>query len=90
MTGEALLYDSVARAAWVLVVATLPALLPALLIGLVIGLLQAATSIQEATLTFVPKLVGVFLLLMLFGGVIGGTLIDFTQEILAAIPQVAR
>lgn len=90
MTGEALLYDSVGRAAWVLVLATLPALVPALVIGLVIGLLQAATSIQEATLTFVPKLVGVFLLLMLFGGVIGGTLMDFTREMMAAIPQVAR
>lgn len=90
MTGEALLYDSVAHAAWVLVLATLPALIPALVIGLVIGLLQAATSIQETTLTFVPKLVGVFLLLMLFGGMIGGTLMDFTRDTFAAIPLVAR
>ncbi len=90
MTGEDLLYDSVARAAWVLVLASLPALVPALVIGLVIGLLQAATSIQEATLTFVPKLIGVFLLLMLFGGIIGGLMMDFTRDMAAAIPMMAK
>jgi len=88
--GEDILYDSVARALWVLVLASLPALIPALVIGLVIGLLQAATSIQEATLTFVPKLIGVFLLLMLFGGITGGLLMDFTRDMAAAIPLMAR
>jgi len=88
--GEDILYDSVGRALWVLVLASLPALLPALVIGLVIGLLQAATSIQEATLTFVPKLIGVFLLLMLFGGITGGLLMDFTRDMAAAIPLMAR
>ncbi len=88
--GEDILYDSVARALWVLVLASLPALVPALVIGLVIGLLQAATSIQEATLTFVPKLIGVFLLLMLFGGITGGLLMDFTRDMAAAIPLMAR
>lgn len=90
MSAEDLLYDSAASAVWVLVLATLPALLPALAIGLVIGLIQAATSVQEQTLTFVPKLVGVFLALMLFGGITGGLLVDFTREIAAAIPQMAR
>jgi len=88
--GEDILYDSVSRALWVLVLASLPALLPALVIGLVIGLLQAATSIQEATLTFVPKLIGVFILLMLFGGITGGLLMDFTRDVAAAIPLMAR
>jgi flagellar biosynthetic protein FliQ len=91
MSGaEALLYDSAARALWVLVLATLPALLPALAIGLVVGLLQAATSIQEATLSFVPKLIGVFLALMLFGGISGGLIADFAAESLRAIPELAR
>lgn len=88
--GEDLLYDSAARAFWVLVLACLPALVPALVIGLVVGLLQAATSIQEATLSFVPKLVGVLLTLMLFGGITGGLLVDFTREMAAAIPAMAR
>ena len=91
MSGaEALLYVSAARALWVLVLATLPALLPALAIGLVVGLLQAATSIQEATLSFVPKLIGVFLALMLFGGISGGLIADFAAESLRAIPELAR
>ena len=88
--GESLLYDSAARALWILVLATLPALIPALVIGLAIGLLQAATSIQEATLTFVPKLIGVFLALMLFGGISGGLIADFAIEMIASIPQMAR
>jgi flagellar biosynthetic protein FliQ len=88
--GEDLLYDSAARAALVLVLAALPALVPALVIGLVIGLLQAATSIQEATLSFIPKLVGVFVALVMFGGITGGLLADFLREMAAAIPLVAR
>ena len=90
MTGTDLLYDTAARGAWVLVLATLPALLPALAIGLVVGLLQAATSIQEATLNFIPKLIGVFVALVLFGGVIGGLLADFLREAVGAIPLMAR
>ncbi len=91
MSGaDALVYDSVARALWVLILAVLPGLLPALAVGLVIGLLQAATSIQEVTLTFVPKLIVVFLMLMLFGGIIGGLLVDFARDMMAAIPELAR
>jgi len=88
--GEDILYDSARHALWVLTLATLPALVPALAIGLVIGLIQAATSINEATLSFVPKLVGVFLAIMLFGGITGGLLMDFTREMAAAIPAMAR
>ncbi|WP_448580047.1 flagellar biosynthesis protein FliQ [Thermaurantiacus sp.] len=90
MGGETLLYDLSRQALWVLTLATLPALLAALAIGLVIGLLQAATSINEATLSFVPKLVGVFLVLMLFGGLTGGLLLDFTREAMEAIPALTR
>lgn len=88
--GEDILYDTARHALWVLTLASLPALVPALVIGLVIGLIQAATSVQEATLTFIPKLLGVFLAILLFGGVTGGMLMDFTQDIMAAIPQMAR
>ncbi len=88
--GEDLLYDSARQALWVLTLAVLPALLPALLIGLVIGLIQAATSVQEATLTFVPKLIGVALAILLFGGVTAGLLLDFTRDMMAAIPRMGR
>lgn len=88
--ADALMYDSLARALVVLVLAALPALLPALAIGLLVGLLQAATSVQEASLSFVPKLVGVLLAMLLFGGITGGLLADFAREMLAAVPAVAR
>jgi flagellar biosynthetic protein FliQ len=88
--ADGLLYDSARQALWVLTLASLPGLLPALVIGLVLGLVQAATSIQEATLTFVPKLIGVFLFLMLFGGITGGLLMDFTRDMAAQIPLMTR
>ena len=47
--------------------ASLPLLLTGLLIGLIISIFQTATSIQEQTLSFVPKIIGVFLALILFG-----------------------
>lgn len=88
--GNDLLYDSARQGLWVLCLAVLPALLPALLIGLVIGLMQAATSINEQTLSFVPKLIGVFVALALFGGITGGLLVDFTRDMMTAVPLVAR
>ncbi|MFN7173750.1 MAG: flagellar biosynthetic protein FliQ [Thermaurantiacus tibetensis] len=88
--GEDLLYDLARRGLLVLTLAALPPLGAALAIGLVIGLVQAATSINEATLSFVPKLVGVFLVLVLFGGLIGGLLVDFTREAIEAIPALVR
>ncbi|WP_448585259.1 flagellar biosynthetic protein FliQ [Thermaurantiacus sp.] len=90
MTGSDLLYDSARQGLVVLALATLPALLAALAIGLVIGLLQAATSINEATLSFVPKLVGVALVLLLMSGLVGGTLADFARDSIEAIPRLAR
>lgn len=88
--AEALLYDTAARALWVLVLAAMPALIPALAIGLLIGLLQAATSVQEVSLTFVPKLVGVVIALIIFGGFGAGLIVDLLRESMAAIPLMAR
>lgn len=87
--ADVLLYDTTMRALWVLVLAALPGLLPALIIGLAIGLLQAATSIQESSLTFVPKLIGVFVTLMLFGGISGRLIMELMLDAAAAIPLMA-
>ena len=67
--GELLLYDILRQGLWVSVLISTPILGVALVAGLVIGLFQALTSIQEMTLTFVPKLmaiVGVFWITMNF------------------------
>ncbi|WP_109808071.1 flagellar biosynthesis protein FliQ [Sphingosinithalassobacter portus] len=82
---------SVARqAVWVLALASAPILIPALLSGLVLGMVQAATSINEQTLSFVPKLAIVGFSLVIFGGMILGLLSDFTIDIFARIPELVR
>ncbi len=64
--------------------------LPALAMGLLVGLVQAATSISEATLSFVPKLVTVLVALLLFGALMMRVLIDFTLELHDRIPGLLQ
>ncbi len=75
---------------WVLALACAPILLPALLAGLILGMVQAATSINEQTLTFVPKLIVVGVSLVIFGSLIIGLLSDFMIEIFARIPDLVK
>ena len=75
---------------WVLALAAAPILIPALLSGLILGMVQAATSIQEQTLSFVPKLIVVAVSIMVFGAMILGLLSDFTNEIFSRIPDLVR
>lgn len=55
------------QALWIIIKVSAPVLLVSLVVGLVISIFQTATSIQEQTLTFVPKILAVFLALMLLG-----------------------
>lgn len=75
---------------WVLALACAPILIPALLAGLILGMVQAATSINEQTLTFVPKLIVVGVSLVIFGSLIIGLLSDFMVEIFARIPDLVK
>ncbi|MDO7841476.1 flagellar biosynthetic protein FliQ [Sphingomonas immobilis] len=75
---------------WVLALVTAPIVIPALLAGLLTGMIQAATSINEATLSFVPKLLVVAVSIMVFGGMILGLLSDFTLGIFERIPDLVR
>ena len=65
-----------------------PLLLIALVVGLVIGMLQAATQINEQTLSFIPKLLFIVLALFAVGPWMLKTLVDFTHELYASIPTV--
>nr|MBL8412041.1 flagellar biosynthesis protein FliQ [Dechloromonas sp.] len=65
-----------------------PALLAALVIGLIISIFQAATQINEATLQFVPKLVGMFVVILLVGPWMLQYLIDYIQRLFGSIPQL--
>ncbi|MBN8829375.1 MAG: flagellar biosynthetic protein FliQ [Sphingomonadales bacterium] len=76
------------QALWVSALATAPILIPALVCGIIIGMVQAATSINEATLSFVPKLMIVGATLILFGSSILMLIADFTREIFERIPDI--
>ena len=63
---------------WVIVKTSVPLLLVSMVVGLVISLFQTLTSIQEQTLTFVPKLLAIMLALMILGNWILTTIIEFS------------
>ena len=65
-----------------------PLLLSALVIGLIISIFQAATQINEQTLSFIPKLVGTFLVLILAGPWMMQLMIDFIRQLFESIPQM--
>jgi flagellar biosynthetic protein FliQ len=65
-----------------------PMLVTALAIGLAVALLQSITSIQEVTLTFVPKMAGVALAIVLAGHWMLNSLVGFTDQLFQMIPQL--
>jgi flagellar biosynthetic protein FliQ len=65
-----------------------PLLLVALLIGLVVSIFQAATQINEATLSFIPKLVGVFVTMVVAGPWMISVMVDYMRQVLTGIPQL--
>ena len=66
-----------------------PLMLVALSVGLIISLFQALTQMQEATISFVPKIVAVFLAIMLLLPFIGTTLKDFNDELMNKIVNIS-
>ena len=78
------------RMLWVTALVSAPVLLASLAIGLAVGVVQAATSVNEQTLTFVPKLAVTALVLVLFGASMMGLVGDFMKEIFDQIAQVSR
>lgn len=69
---------------------SLPAVGAGLLVGFMVSLFQAVTQIQEQTLTFVPKVVTVLLVVALTSPWIISMLVDFTNTLWSAIPNMAR
>lgn len=66
---------------WVIIKAALPLLLISLIVGLIVSLFQTLTSIQEQTLTFVPKLLAIFISLMLLGGWIANSIGEYVVNL---------
>lgn len=78
---EAVLIDLLVSAVVTIIKASAPLLLVSLVVGLVISILQTVTSIQEQTLTFVPKLLAVFLVLIIAGNWIMGLAVELMKEL---------
>ena len=78
------------RMLWVTMLVAAPVLLASLAVGLVVGIVQAATSVNEQTLTFVPKLAVIALVLVLLGASMLGLISDFMTEIFARIAGISR
>lgn len=78
------------RMLWVTALVAAPVLLASLGVGLAVGIVQAATSVNEQTLTFVPKLAVTALVLVLFGGSMMALVGEFTQDIFDQIAQGSR
>lgn len=78
------------RMLWVAALASAPILITTLAVGLIVGIVQAATSVNEQTLTFVPKLAVTAFVLVVFGASMMGLIGDFTKEIFTQIAQVTR
>ena len=65
-----------------------PLLLTALAVGLIVGIFQAATQINEMTLSFIPKLLSIFAVLVLAGPWMLTQLVDYVQRLFTSIPSV--
>lgn len=76
------------EALWLTLWLSLPVLVTSLVVGLLVSLLQAVTQVQEQTLSFVPKLAAVALVLALTGGAMGAEIARFTERLFLAIPAL--
>lgn len=74
------------QALWITVLVSAPLLLVALGVGLIVGIVQAATSVNEATLSFIPKIAAMALTLAIVGGWQITTLVVYTRALFMRIP----
>ena len=70
------------KAIWIIIKSSMPLLIVSLVVGLVISIFQTVTSIQEQTLTFVPKLIAIFIVIILCGHWIINNVVSFFIELM--------
>jgi len=75
---------------WVIIETSMPLLLVSMIVGLVISLFQTLTSIQEQTLSFVPKLLAIFIALMLMGSWLMNTIVEYMTQLWSNFSQYIR
>jgi flagellar biosynthetic protein FliQ len=76
------------QALWITALVSAPLLLTALVVGLAVSIFQAATQINEMTLSFIPKLLAMFAALVLAGPWMLAMLVDYVQRLFQSIPQL--
>jgi flagellar biosynthetic protein FliQ len=82
---QGIFYDTLRQGLWVAVITSVPILSVALIAGVTVGLFQALTSIQEMTLTFVPKLGAIVVVYWMSMGFMTQTLVSFFQDTLVPL-----
>ncbi|MGI6606262.1 MAG: flagellar biosynthesis protein FliQ [Peptococcia bacterium] len=87
MTQDFIIYLG-KEAVYTILLLSVPLLGTSLLVGLMISIFQATTQIQEQTLTFVPKIVVIFICLIIFGPWMLNLLVAFTTNVISAIPSL--
>ncbi|XDA98478.1 flagellar biosynthetic protein FliQ [Sulfitobacter sp. LCG007] len=87
MLDEIVFFDTLQQGLWIAVVVSIPILTAALVTGVSIGLVQALTSIQEMTLTFVPKLAAIVIVFWMSMDFMTQTIVSFFQE--RIVPLIA-
>jgi len=75
---------------WVIIETSMPLLLVSMVVGLIISLFQTLTSIQEQTLTFVPKLIAIFVALMFMGAWLMNTIVQYMTQLWSNFSQYIR
>jgi flagellar biosynthetic protein FliQ len=85
---SAMVVDLARQALWMTMLISAPLLGVGLLVGLLVGIFQAATSINEQTLSFIPKIVAIGITMSLAGGWMINTMVDYTKGIFTRIPNL--
>lgn len=76
------------QAIYVVILLSAPMLITALGVGLLVSIFQAMTQIQEQTLSFIPKILAVFISLLIFGPWMLTILLDYTKDLIQQLPQI--
>ena len=89
MTADVVI-DIAREVVWVIVKTSAPMLIVSLVVGLIISIFQTITSIQEQTLTFVPKFIAIMAVMVLAGGWILNSMADLFVQLVQSIPQYIK
>ena len=86
ITQEAVI-DIAREAIYTMIITSAPLLIVSLVVGLIISIFQTVTSIQEQTLTFVPKIIAIFLTLVLLGSWMMNIMVEYTVQLWSSFSQ---